>query len=166
MVAVIAVLVVGVLVAAVLWNRRNAARAMAGERFELDHSVDEVSRALAEAYCSGGNAALNGFARRFTVAPVKASSFRVTSAIGDVGHIRVRPSPGGGTVVEASTDELYIGRQPMVRPRRPGPWALSNAVVHVTYRALGITPNAGRMKRFQRSVGRHLTHQLERHAPV
>jgi hypothetical protein len=163
---VIVVLVIGALVGAVVWNHRNAALAMAGQQFHVADGTDAVTRAIGDAYCGGAKATMKALVSRLTVTPAGPSSFRVTSKIGDAGHINVRPGPKGGSTVEASTDELYVGSHPMTHSRRPGLWGLSSALTHVIYKAVGITPNAARMKRFQRGIERQVNIRLRRQSRV
>jgi hypothetical protein len=163
--ALITVLAIAAVIGAVVWNHKNQSEAMAGHAFEVASPVDVVAGAIRAAYCGGARAALKGFIGRVAVTPNGGSTFRTSTKIGDVGLIEVR-STRNGSQVRAHTTELTIGSHPMTYSNRSSLWGFSSRLTHVVYKVLGISVNAARMKRFQRSVERQVSRQLRRSATV
>jgi hypothetical protein len=159
----IAVLAIAAAIGAVVWNHKNQSDAMEGHAFEIPSPTNAVVGAITAAYCSGARAAVKGFISRITVTPNGGSTFRTSTKIGDVGLIEVRPSQNGSQV-HAHTTELTIGGHPMAYSTRSSLWGFSSRLAHVIYKILGISVNAARMKRFQRSVERQVNRQLRRSA--
>jgi hypothetical protein len=161
----IAVLAIAAVIGAVVWNHKNQSEAMEGHAFDVASPADVVVGAIAAAYCRGARAAVKGFVSRVGVTPNGGSAFRTSTKIGDVGLIEVRPTQNGSHV-HAHTTELSIGSHPMTYSTRSSLWGLSSRLTHVIHRILGISVNAARMKRFQRSVERQVNRQLRRSATV
>jgi hypothetical protein len=157
---VIGILVVAAIVGAIVWNKRNAAAAMAGVEFHVPASPNEVSAAIYHAFNVGASAKL-----RSLVSGIRLSgggnSFRFESKIGDVGRIELSLN-GGGTTVQAVTDELYVGSHPMTHSRGRGYWAMASALTHGIYKLIGITPSAAKMKRFQAGLEGKIATQLRK----
>lgn len=161
----IAVLAIAAVIGAVVWNHKNQSEAMEGHEFEIASPTDVVVGAITAAYCSGARAAFKGFMSRVAVTPNGGTTFRTSTKIGDVGLIEVRPTRDGSQV-HAHTTELTIGSHPMTYSTRSSLWGFSSRLTHVIYKILGISMNAARMKRFQRSVERQVNRQLRRSARV
>lgn len=154
------VLVVAALAGGVVWNHRTAAEAREGVEFYVDAPPGAVAEAVRTCYCAGAKATLKSVLSRMTVQQAGAHSFTAQSSIGDSGAIDVAPQ-GDGSVVRAWTTSLYVGAPPATRGRS-GIYGLASAITHGIYVALGLTPNAGKMKRFQRAVERKVAAQLRK----
>lgn len=144
---VIAILIVAAIVGGVVWNKRNAAAAMAGVEFSIPAAPAEVSAAIHSALNVGAGAKLKNAFSGIRVGG-SGNSYRFESKIGDIGRIQIASS-GTGTKVTAATDELYVGSHPKSHSRSNGIWGLASAMTHGIYKLLGVTPGAARMKRFQ-----------------
>ena len=159
----IVILVIAAIIGAVVWNKRNAAAALAGVGFQVPAPPDEVSAAINGAFNVGAGAKL-----RSLVAGVRLSGggnvFRFESKIGDVGRIELS-SDGGGTTVWAVTDELYVGSHPKSHSQGHGLWAMSSAITHGIFKVIGVTPGAAKMKRFQLGLEGRITAQLRKTMP-
>ena len=158
--ALIAILVVAAIIGAIVWNKRNAAAAMAGVEFHVPASPTDVSAAINSAFNVGAGAKL-----RSLVGGIRlrggGSLFRFESKVGDVGRIELTPN-GNGTNVRAVTDELYVGSHPSTHSRGRGYWALASALTQAIYRAIGVTPGAAKMKRFQWGLESKVAAQLRK----
>lgn len=163
--ALIVLLAIAAVIGAVVWNHKNQSEAMAGHEFEVASPANVVVAAITAAYCGGTRAALKGFITRVSVTPNGASTFRTSTKIGDAGLIEVRPTQNGSHV-HAHTTELHVGGHPMTYSNRSTLWGLSSRLAHVIYRILGISVNAARMKRLQRSVENQVNRQLRRATTV
>lgn len=160
--AFIGILVVGAIVGGVVWNRRNAAAAMAGVQFVVPASPAEVTSAIHAAYNLGASGAFKSMTRGMRVASA-GSGFAFESKIGDSGIIQIRPD-GAGTTVRAATEQLFVGSHPKTHSRGSGLWALSSALTHGIYRLIGVTPGAAKMKKFQESLERTIAKQMQKAA--
>ena len=156
----IVIMVIGVVVGAIVWNKRNANVAATGVEFHVPAELSAVSAAIHTTYNVGTFAKLTGFAAGIRVTGGD-GSFRFESRIGDTGHIELTPSRDG-TRVRAATDSLYVGAHPRTISQRSSFWALASRLGHASYVLLGIAPNAAKMKRFQRSIERKVTRKLAR----
>ena len=154
------VLVVAALTGGVVWNRRNAAEARAGVEFYVDAPPSAVADAVRACYCGGAKAMIKNFLTRLTVTPAGAYAFSTDSSIGDSGTIAIAPQ-GTGSVVRAQTTALYVGAPPATLGRS-GIYGLASRITHGVYVALGITPNAAKMRRLQRGVERRVSSQLRK----
>ena len=156
--ALIGILVVAAIIGAIVWNKRNAAAAMAGVEFHVPDSPTGVSAAINGAFNVGASAKL-----RSLVGGIRLSGggnlFRFESKIGDVGRIELSPN-GSGTTVQAVTDELYVGSHPMTHSRGRGLWATASALTHGIYKLIGVTPGAAKMKRSQLGLEGKIARQL------
>ena len=157
----IGILVVAALVGAVVWNKRNAAAAMTGVEFHVPASPDEVAGAIYGAFNVGSGAKLRSLVSGVRLSGGGGNTFRFESKIGDVGRIELSPD-GGGTTVQAVTDELYVGSHPTTHSRGRGYWAFGSAMTHAIFKMLGITPNAAKMKRFQLGLEGKIATQLRK----
>lgn len=155
---VIAILIVVAIVGGVVWNKRNAAAAMAGVEFSLPGAPAEVSAAIHSAFNVGAGAKLKNAFSGIRVGG-SGNSYRFESKIGDVGRIQIASS-GAGTKVSAATDELYVGSHPRSHSRSNGIWGLASAMTHGIYKLLGVTPGAARMKRFKLGLEGKVSKQL------
>jgi hypothetical protein len=130
--ALIAILVVAAIIGAIVWNKRNAAAAMAGVEFHVPASPTEVSGAINSAFNVGAGAKL-----RSLVGGIRlrggGSLFRFESKVGDVGRIELTPN-GNGTNVRAVTDELMWGA---IRARIPAVVGAGRWRVHSLTRSTG-----------------------------
>lgn len=162
----ILVVFVALVVGAVVWNRRNAAAAEEGVLFHVDESPDMVAQAIERAYCQGAKAKMKTAIGRVTVVKQGPRVFRTETKVGDFGGIAVEESrgTGSGCAVRAQTTTLYVGSHPMSHGRSGGIWGLASGLTHVIYKMLGITPNASRMKRFQRRIESQIAKQLRKGA--
>lgn len=160
--ALIGIIVAAALIGAIVWNKRNAADAMAGAEFEVPASTNEVSAAINAVFNVGAGAKLKSFVGGIRVAG-SGNSFRFESKIGDVGRIQLAPN-GGGTKVSAVTDELYVGSHPRTHSRGRGLWSTASALSHGIYKLVGVTPGAAKMKRFQSGLEGKVTKQLRKGA--
>ena len=156
----VVIVVIGVIIGAVLWNKRNAGLAQSGVEFHVAADPNTVATAIDTAYNAGARAKLTGFAAGIRVTG-GSGSFRFESRIGDVGHMELTPSDGG-TRVRAVTDALYVGAPPRTISQRSNLWAFASRLNHHLYVLLGITPNAAKMKRFQGAIERKVTRKLAR----
>lgn len=137
----IAILVVAAIIGGIVWNKRNAAAAMAGVEFDVPAAPAQVVGAINGAFNVGAAAKLKSAFGGIRVGGGGGNTFRYESKIGDVGRIQV--SPGGtGSKVRAVTDELYVGSHPKSHSRSRGIWGLASAMSHGIYKLLGITPGA------------------------
>lgn len=156
----IAVMVVFAIIGAVVWNKANASAAMAGVEFYTPAPPAAVSTAVFNAHNVGAGAKLKAFALGIRVTG-SGNSYRFESKIGDVGHIRLT-ADGVGTRVLTAAEVLYVGAPPKSISQRSSLWGFSSRLSHQIYRLLGITPNAAKMKRFQRGLERRISRQLSR----
>jgi hypothetical protein len=156
------VLVIAALVGAVLWNKRNAAAATEGVRFTVAAPPQVVTDALRDAHCGEAKAMTRSALSGIRVTPVSPTSFRADSRLGDVASIEVQPH-GGGSLVTASADELYVGSPPSVQ-FRSGVMGLLAAVMHRVNTVLGVSPGAAGLKRFQNGHEGRINRQLQRSA--
>jgi hypothetical protein len=147
----IVILLVAAAVGGVIWNKRNAAEAMAGVEFSVAASQAEVVAGLREAYCGGATAGLRSLATGVRVVPSGAGELRYETKAGDVGRIRVS---GGGsqTIVTASTENLFVGNTVALKNHKPSLYSTAVALTHGLLTLLGVTPNAAKMKRFQNGL--------------
>ena len=156
----IGILVIAAIVGAIVWNKRNAAAAMAGVEFHVPASLDEVSAAIYSSFNVGAGAKL-----RSLVSGVRLSgggnTFAFESKLGDMGRIELSPDVGG-TTVQAATEALYVGSHPASHSRGRGYWALASALTHGIYKMIGITPGAAKMKRFQLGLEGKIATQLRK----
>jgi hypothetical protein len=158
----IVIFVAGTPVGAVIWNRLNSMHASRGVEFGVPAAPEIVIHTLENLYRPRGAVATT----RRTLSGVRVSvagadALRVDSRRGDVALIEVRPDGMAGSVVRARTTELHVGTPPTTR-LRGGLAARASASVDGVYQALGISPNAARMKRFQRGIQDRLTRELRR----
>lgn len=147
---VVLLVVVLALVGGIMWNKRNAALALEGITFTVEAPPDAVVRTIHEAYCGGAMAMAKRLIGGVSVTETGGGTFRVDSRIGDRAVIEVQPR-GAGSTVRAHTVELYVGSPPALLGKG-GLWGLSAAIVHRINVAIGISPNAARMKRMQQGV--------------
>lgn len=160
---VIGILIIAALIGAVIWNRRNSTEAMNGVEFTVAAAPDVVVVALRTAYCDGAKATAKSMFSGVKITAVSGSAFRVDTRLGDVANIEVREGGRAGSVVTAQTNELYVGSHPAGHFRN-GIMGLAASIVHVIYKLLRISPNAAKLKRFQRGIEGRLTKELQRSA--
>ena len=158
---VVVILIVLACAAAVAWNKRNAAMALAGVEFTVPVDPARVGRAVQECYCTGVRAKAKAVIGGFAVTQVAPTRYRVQTKLGDVGEIVVSSRAGNGVIVTARTTELYVGSHPASH-FRTGLWNVAARTAHGWYKLLGVTPGAADMKRFQNSMERRLLRKLAR----
>ena len=158
----IVILVAAAIIGAVVWNKRNAAAAMDGVEFHVPASPNEVAAAIYGTCNVGAGAKLRSLVSGIRLSGA-GNGFVFESKIGDVGRIELSPD-GGGTTVQAATEELYVGSHPSTHSRGRGYWAFASAMTHRIYRMLGITPGAAKMKRFQLGLEGRIATQLRKAA--
>jgi hypothetical protein len=154
----IAILVVAAVIGAVVWNKHTASAAMEGVDFHVAAPPAAVAAAIDNAHNAGAAAKLKGFALGIRVTG-GGSTFRYESKIGDVGRIDLAPQ-GDGTRVRAATEVLYVGAHPRTISQQSSLSGVSSRLSHMIYTVIGITPNAGKMKRFQLGLERKITRRL------
>lgn len=156
----VVILIVVALIGATIWNKRTAAAAMEGVRFQVDASAETVAGAIVRAFNLGAGAKLKSALGGIRVERT-GDEFRFATKIGDVGVIRLAES-GAVTVVDAMTTELYVGSHPKGHSRSNGIWGFATAMTHRIYQLIGITPSAGKMKRFQLRLEGTISKQLRK----
>lgn len=159
---VVLLLVVLALVGGVMWNKRNAALALEGVEFTVTAPPDAVTRAIRDAYCGGAMAMAKRLIGGVGVTDTGGGTFRVESRIGDQAVIEVHPG-GAGSTVRAHTVELYVGSPPSLLGKG-GLWGLGAIITHRINVAIGICPNAARMKRMQQGVEGRVLKSMRRAA--
>jgi hypothetical protein len=117
-----------------------------------------------DAHSAGARAATRSVVSDLRVTQTDETSFRVESRFGDAGTVEIGPD-GAGSVVSSRTAELYVG-SPQAGHFRSGVMGLSAAIVHLICTLLGVSPGAGRTKRFQLGVEGRIARQLQRSAQV
>ncbi|MCT2588275.1 hypothetical protein [Actinophytocola gossypii] len=158
--AVIVLLVVAAVVGGVIWNHRNKSAAFEGVEFRISEPPAAVAAAVAALYCRGAKAVVKSAFSRISVTPVGAGGFTFGTKRGDEGQIEIHPN-GSGSIVRASTSELYIGSTHNPR-EASGIKALSYAITHLIFLMLRLAPYAANMKRFQRGLEHKLQKQVSR----
>lgn len=158
---VVGFLIVAALVGGVALNHKSSNAAMAGVEFSLSAPPGAVAAAVNAAYCGGAKAKAKAFIGGVTVRPLANSAFLFDTKIGDTGRIEVRPGHGSGSTVRACATELYVGSHPKGH-FRSGLMGFSARIVHGIYKLLGISPNASKVKRFQRGLEGKVSRQLNR----
>ena len=158
--AFIGIVVVAALIGAVVWNHRNANEAMQGIEFLTPEPPEVVVATIRAAYCVGAKAKIKSAVWRVTVTATGRGSFRFETKIGDIGQISVQ-ADGAGSVVEAHTDELYVGSHPSAHFKK-GWLNLGARLTHTTYKVLGIAPYAAKMRKFQLGIERRVAKELGR----
>jgi hypothetical protein len=158
---IIGILIIVALIGAVIWNKRNSTEAMNGVEFTVAAAPDVVIRALQTDYCGGPKAMAKSMLFGIKVTAVGGSAFRVDTRLGDLASIEIREVDHGASIVTAQTNELYVGSHPSGHFRK-GIMGISASIVHTIFKLLGISPNAARLKRFQRSIEGRLSKELQR----
>ena len=156
----IGILVMAAIIGAIVWNKRNAAAAMAGVEFHVPASPNEVAGAIYGSFHVGASAKLRSLVSGIRLSGGE-SAFRFESKIGDVGRIELSPN-GSGTTVQAVTEQLYVGSHPTTHSRGRGYWAMASALTHGIFRIIGVTPGAAKMKRFQLGLEGKIATQLRK----
>jgi hypothetical protein len=158
----IGILAIAALIGVVVWNHLNASAAHRGVSFTVPEPLDQVIAAIHASYLGGAKSKVRTMVGGVIVTPADRSSFRTSTKIGDLGEIRVSPVDGGGSRIEASTSELYVGTHPKSHFRSGGLWTLAAALAHGIYKMLGIAPNAAKMKRFQQRIELRVCKHIQR----
>lgn len=164
------ILVLGVVavIGGVIWNHKTSEAAMGGVEFTTPEPPDVVCGAIFTMYCGGAKAKVKSALSGIKVTGAGPNAFRFVTKLGDEGEVSVN-SQGAGSVVEAHTNELYVGTHPKTHAKS-GWFGLAAAIVHRIYKLLGIAPYAAKMKRFQHAlegrIARQLGRTLQAPAPV
>lgn len=154
-------IVIAVLVVGTVWNRKNAAAAMAGVEFRVDASPERVVRIFSSAFCDSKKAKLTAAVGAVRVEPAGKATFKTTTRIGDEGQVTVVSDGNDGAVVRSFAEELYVGTHPSGHFRR-GFANFGAQMAHGIYKVLGIAPNAGKMKRFNAALERRVLKEVAR----
>lgn len=157
---VVVILVIAAIIGGVMWNKRNAAAAVAGVEFDTAYDPSAVGAAIRAVYCGGTKAMMKSMFSGLTVSPVGTSTFKVESRLGDIGEIIITARDGGALVC-SRTVELYVGSHPKTHFKR-GIMGIAAVLTHKIYQALGVTPGAARMKGFQRKIEGRVARELSR----
>lgn len=159
----IIVIILAAIVGAVVWNHRNANLAQEGVRFKVRQPLATVVSAIDSEFCVGAKAKTRSALSVVTVTRSGGNSFRTTTKLGDVGHISVEATSDGGSVVEAATDQLFVGADTRSVEGCGGCYtAISATIVSGLWRLLGISPNGGKIHRFQQRVEGRVTRRLQK----